>query len=97
MPAWKYDLASMERFVADLDTRIENLRKAHAAAGRTASTLLESYSGLAASGFGAAHADWQHTAAANLEEITAFRDHIELCRRNYADALDTNRLMFGRG
>jgi WXG100 family type VII secretion target len=93
MTSWKYDLPTMERFIADLDTRIQNLTSKHEDIGRTASQLAEQYTGEAATAFGSAHTQWQDTAAQHLSELKAFRQQIEVCRSNYAEARAANRQM----
>lgn len=95
MAGYKYDLAAMDSFLADIDSRIAALTDKHAEVQSTVTSLADTYVGEAADAHREAHGHWQQTATAHIEELKKLRDQVALARRNYADAQRANREMFG--
>ncbi|MEH3138790.1 MAG: WXG100 family type VII secretion target [Mycobacterium kyogaense] len=95
MPTFRYDLPEMTDFVDLLDRSIEEATTHLQTARSTVSTVLEEYSGAAATAFTADHDRWQAQAEEHLSALRQYRAYVSTARDNYAEALRANVEMFG--
>lgn len=95
MPAFRYDIAEMSDFVDLLDRSLEEATTLLESARSTVSTVLESYSGSAATAFDESQQRWQAQAEQHLVALREYRTYVATARDNYADALRANLEMFG--
>ncbi|BBY27123.1 WXG100 family type VII secretion target [Mycolicibacterium sediminis] len=95
MPTFRYDIAEMSDFVDMIDQSLAEATTHLESAQDTASTVLEHYSGIAATAFTESHQRWQEQAEQHLTALREYRTYVATARDNYADALRANLEMFG--
>lgn len=95
MSTFHYDLGEMTDFVDLLDRSIEDVTTHLETARSAVLTVLERYSGAAATAFSQGHDQWQAEAEEHLSALREYRAYVSTARDNYAEALRTNLEMFG--
>lgn len=95
MPTFRYDVAEMSEFVDLLDRSLTEATTLLESARTATATVLDRYSGTAATAFSESQQQWQKTAEQHLTELRAYRTYVATARDNYAKALRANLEMFG--